>query len=503
MVHQRTLTTLIVGASAAMIALSAIAVMFLFRNPANLHWASFSTAWTIVLANGTATLLVMSLLHGDLGELYEALVFAEHQANQDARRDDLTGLGNRKFLYEQLELRAKGGGIGNHVALLLIDLDNFKQVNDTLGHKAGDLLITIAGKRIAESAPNAAIARLGGDEFALIVDLETPSDIEATCESLVARLNGNALLDEGERFISGSVGATFLSEGVTISELMRRADLAMYRAKSDGSGFRVYDRELSAEADRRSKLTKDLRGALEAGDLVAAFQSIVTPTRNIWAIEALVRWHHEEFGQIPPPEIISIAEDMRLVNEVSLAVVQQACKAAQACPGILISINLSAVQLMDDTFALALEDTVSDHDLEPDRFQLEIGEADFVDRRKAIATTLRHLRRVGFRIAVDDYGSASCSVSELQRLGVTTLKLDHRLLENAHETGSIAVIRSKVALAKSLGMVVVSEGIDNLDDEAAAIQAGCDYLQGFRYSRPVTLTGLLAAQTSTLERVAS
>jgi diguanylate cyclase (GGDEF)-like protein len=503
MVSRRTLTSLLVGASAAMIALSSLATIFLMDARLVSAWLHIPLPWLHVLASSTAILLIMSLLHGDLHHLYRKLADAEVQARQDARRDALTGLGNRTLLYEALDQCAEPGQDHKFSALLLIDLDNFKRVNDSLGHRAGDQLIVIAAQRICQAFPDAVIARLGGDEFALIVDLDSPAQLTEVCARLIGNLNGVARLADSECHIAGSLGATVLEPGMTVSDSMRQADLAMYRAKGDASGFKIFDSAMSAEADRRARLSRDLPSALEQGELTARFQTIMTPAGELWALEALLRWHHAELGQIPPPEIVEIAEEMHLVNEVALVIAREACAAARAFPDLLVALNISAIQLLDEVFTAALRGVLADEEIDPRQILLEVNEADVVERSRAIADTLTHLNEAGFNLAVDDYGSSTCSLSELRRLGVSILKLDPNVLKNAVDAGSIAVMRANVALAKSLGMVVVSEGISSKADEDAAKQAGCDYLQGFRYCRPVELGSLVAAHRHQAHRIAS
>ena len=504
MAGQRSVTSLLTGASATIIVLTTGAVFALLGNSTLAGQPAGQIVWPMLVASSCATLLVMSLLHGDLQSLCGSLVDAERRAQEAARRDDLTGLGNRKYLFENLTSKIAQSNVVDQTALLLIDLDNIKRVNDTLGHSAGDQLINAVAERLRIVAQDSEIARLGGDEFALIVSLESADVLPGICSKIVSRLTEVVQLDQGECFISGSVGATILEEGLSASESMRRADLAMYRAKGSPDGFRIYDQSMSDEAHRRTSLATALRKSLASRDgLSTKYQAIMAPSGATWGVEALLRWEHREFGQVPTLEIISVAEEMHLINEIGLFVAEEVCKAAKLFPDLTVCLNIAALQLLDFKFSSALHNVLLENGVPPEQIQLEIRERDIVDRAKEIEPALLNLSRLGFIVAVDDFGSSTSSLVQLQKMGVTVLKLDQNVLENAREMGSIAVMRAKVTLAKSLGMRVICEGINDLTSETAAVQSGCDFLQGYRYGRPVPLASFAAEQLYLGQRTAS
>lgn len=484
-----------------MIALTATALFALLRDPVLAGAPAGRMAWPVLLASSCATLLVMSLLHGDLQNMYRKLVEAEERAQDAARRDELTGLGNRKFLFEKLEHYVGLPEQSGSTVLLLVDLDHFKRVNDTLGHAAGDQLIKVVAERLKSIAHDAEIVRLGGDEFALIVETRDRDALVTLCDRIVASLSLVIRLAQGDCFISGSVGAAYLEDGLGVSELMRRADLAMYKAKSEVRGARIYDQEMSDEAYRRASLATALCKSLETGEgLATHYQRIVTPAGELHAIEALLRWKHSEFGEVPVREIISVAEERHLINEVGLFVAREVCQAAKAFPEAIVCFNVAAIQLLDLNFSTDLIDILAKNGVSPAQIQIEMREREFVERAREIGPTFEHLAGAGFHLAVDDFGSSISSLSQLQKLGVTVVKLDHNVLEDAREMASIAVIQAKVGLARSLGMIVICEGVNDEIDEATAIQSGCDFLQGYRYGRPTLLASLSAEEQTPVLR---
>ena len=480
MYRDKPLTSLITGATAAMIALTGCALYLVDLGA----WASGQRFWPMILASSCATLLVMSLLHSDLRRLYDLLAKREAQARQEARTDQLTGLANRKALGERMEalrLSSRGG----EALLCLLDLDHFKRVNDTRGHECGDELLVQVAERLVDSLPDAFIARLGGDEFAVMATVGERRAAEDTCRAIVELLARPFALSQGECFTRGSVGAAFLQPGLSPSELLSRADTAMYKAKSDPLSYRIFDEEMIEGVARRARLAIDLRRAAPAfPDCSTVYQPILAVDGALVGLEALLRWKHRELGPIAPAETIAVAEEVHLINELGTLIARQACDAARAFPGPIIAFNVSVVQLLDSRFAEALCSLVTQQGIDSGRFQLEVREADFASRGDDIAGALRRLRSVGFGIAVDDFGSSTSSLVQLRRYGASVLKLDPQVLKNAREVDSIAVMRAKVELAKALGMSVVCEGIGTEADRSAAVQAGCDMLQGYFLGKP-------------------
>jgi len=489
----------VTGASAAMIALTSIALVYLTRHPLVLSATAPLHVWPMIAASSCATLIVMSLLHAELKNLYGLLFDREEQARKDARRDSLTDLGNRKLLIEELDARLSPYAANKLSALLLVDLNNFKRVNDTMGHSAGDQLLVAVAARIRATLPATVIARLGGDEFTVITEMADPKELPKICETLADSLKCPFQIGDDDLFIGGSIGAAFFEQGLDASKLIRRADVAMYRAKSSSSGYQIFDAPMIAEVERRAELANALHKCVKGSQgFGTVFQAIVSPDKDMRGLEALLRWRHEVFGAISPLEIISVAEETHLLNEIGLIMAGQACHAATALPQTPISVNVKAIQLLTPKFADKLVQIATRNGIPAGQLQLEIPERDFVERGEEIAPVLSMLCDAGIHIAVDDFGSSISSLARLKKFGVTIVKLDPGILQNAHEAGSIAIMRAKISLAKAFSMTVVCKGVDNYLDEQAAIQAGCDLLQGFRYSQPSPL-GAFLSQYSTRE----
>lgn len=486
LIKHRSLTSVLTGGTAAMIALTACSLFIIDRSTASV--GGEARLWPMILASSCATLLVMTVLQDELESLYRALAAREEQARADARTDPLTGLGNRRFLFDELARLQARADPPSMSALILIDLDHFKRVNDTRGHHFGDALIKAVATRLRYAAPHAKLVRLGGDEFALLVEMKDERELAEVCEELVASFEAPFATDGEECFARGSLGAAILTPELTPSELLRRADIAMYRAKINQSGFQLFDSEMIAAVERRAKLAKDLRQCVASGEgLSAQFQGIFDRSGKLAGVEALLRWRHPKLGPIPPAEIISLAEETQLINEVGIVVAAHGCRAAQSLPEVTVAMNVSYVQLLDSRFRKELERVVASGKISPSRFQIEVRETDFVERAPDMKLALGELKLAGFQIAVDDYGSSTSSLPYLRKLGVSVLKLDPRVLHNSREAGSIAVMRAKVQLARALGMMVVCEGVADAGDEAAALQAGCDRLQGYFLGEPEDL----------------
>lgn len=294
--RQRSLTSLMTGATAAMIALAGCALYLVDHSTSSVH----GRVWPMIVASSSATLLVMSLLHSDLQRLYKLLAQREEQAQQEARVDPLTGVANRKSLGERLEAKRASCADENSV-LCLLDLNHFKHVNDTRGHEGGDELLVSVARRLEAAIPGAFIARLGGDEFAILADVDSARRAEDICLRIVDVFASPFALAQGECFTRGSVGAAFLEQDLTVSELLRRADAAMYKAKTDPRSFKIFDAEMIEGMERRARLALDLRSASPSfADCSTVYQPILGRDGSLEGLEALLRWKHPKLGQIPP-----------------------------------------------------------------------------------------------------------------------------------------------------------------------------------------------------------
>jgi diguanylate cyclase (GGDEF)-like protein len=421
--------------------------------------------------------------------------------------DPLTGLPNRRMFHERLTdtVRTSSGRHGDQVGVMIIDLDGFKPVNDTLGHQAGDQLLQEAGLRLAAGIRDGdLVARLGGDEFAVL--LPGVADLAAAVEvadRLSDKIRQDFLLDVGSASVSASIGLTLGVPGVADDELLRQADAAMYRAKSAGGGVAVYDRRLDAVAPEEMSLFGELRALLDTGDpdgqLVLHFQPQVRIADGaVNAVEALVRWRHPTRGLLLPGAFLDIAASRGL--EISLtyhlldvAVAQAARWAATGNP-LVVSVNVSPRCILHDDFLSRVSDATARVDLPRGVLQLELTESSVMTEPERVRTVLRQVRERGVLISVDDFGTGFSSLSQLRQLPADELKIDRSFVQGlAWDADGVVLVRSAIDLGHNLGLSVVAEGVEELEALAVLRDMGCDFAQGFALSRPVPAEDVPAA----------
>uniref|UniRef100_E6VH78 Diguanylate cyclase/phosphodiesterase with PAS/PAC sensor(S) n=1 Tax=Rhodopseudomonas palustris (strain DX-1) TaxID=652103 RepID=E6VH78_RHOPX len=424
---------------------------------------------------------------------------AERRLEQLAYTDPLTGLANRALFKRQLvDLFEKPISESEQNALLLIDLDRFKEVNDSLGHSTGDaLLIHVAGVLRQELDPQAFIARIGGDEFAVLTNSPTTS-AEATtalADRLIAKLSIPVELAEGEACIGATIGIAILPEhGATAEKASRNADLALYMAKEAGRGRALLFEPIYAEAvDQRLDLGRRLRHAVDSGGLETHYQpQIDLKTGRVIGFEALLRWSHPERGPISPAEFIPIAETTGLIVDLGHWVLRDACKQMRGwldagLPARTISVNVSPAQIWNGDFEKVVATVLGDTGLPPELLCLELTENLFVDHTKQkVSTTLAALSKLGIGLALDDFGSGYSSLGYLTRLPFNRLKIDRTFVDG------IATVPEKrkllggiIALSHGLGMSVVAEGAELAAEVDLLTAFDCDFVQGYVFSRPV------------------
>jgi diguanylate cyclase (GGDEF)-like protein len=418
---------------------------------------------------------------------------AEQKIDWLARHDALTEIANRHHFREQLENWFGALQPGTGFALHWIDLDHFKEINDTFGHPVGDALLKSVAKRLSKvlRGPDL-VARLGGDEFAV---LQAGVVREAQATRLAKRLV-RALSEPhqvlGHKVMSGaSVGIALAPKhGASPEELMKHADLALYSAKTSGRGAYVtYRPEHSQATGNRRHLESDLRQALAKGELELYFQPIVGLRQTaVTSFEALMRWHHPELGDIEPREFIPIAEGSGIIVEIGAWALRQACKEATTWPeDIKVTVNLSAVQFDDENLFGTVTDALKDAGLEPHRLELEITESVLLRDEAKVHKVLHKLRDMGVQIALDDFGTAYASLSYLRSFPFDKIKIDRsfvRDLDGAQRSDCVAIIHAVAGLARQLQMSTVAEGVETLDHLNTVTMAGCD-VQGFYFSKPV------------------
>lgn len=492
---QRSLASLLVFAGSAMVALTGVAQAVLFSST-----NAFSDGmWTqLIVMCGTsscATIFVLGLLHNDLDKYHAQILERQEQAQLEARRDELTGFGNRKALIESLADARLDLPTAEPVSYLgIMDLDHFKNINDTLGHEAGDVLLQQVAERIqAVARSKAKVYRLGGDEFAVIFLSCKLKEVLRICSDVRARILEEYLIGNTQALVGCSIGIAEADKRLQENEWLRRADMAMYKAKHEGAGIAFFDKSMELEAKRKAELSLRLTRAFEGKDnLSAKYQAIFSTDKRIVAVEALFRWFDPDFGMIATDEAIKIARQNRLLDQVSLFVAEQAAATVSEASGLALCLNVEAIQLLDENFTRQLDACLLENGLDPIRVQLEIGEADFVEYTDQLTTPLSRLVKKGFTIAVDNFGSSNASLMHLKRIGVEAVKFDPSILQHARESNNPSVLKAKANLAKSLDMVVTCKGISDSIDEDLAMSAGCESLQGFYYGRPDAISSFTA-----------
>ena len=428
------------------------------------------------------------------------------QANYDTQ----TGLPNRRLFRDRLQQELKKlHRSGHSLALLFIDLDRFKQVNDAFGHNAGDLLLREAARRITDCVRDSdTVARLGGDEFTVIVpDLFDPVRIELIAQTILGTLAEPFLLESEVAHISASIGITlYPNDAKNMEALLRNADQAMYAAKNGGRNrFSYFTAEMQKLSQIRTQIGNDLRNAVAEGQFEVYFQPIVElATGRIVKAEALLRWHHPERGMIDPAQFIPIAEEMGLINEIGDWVFKESARAAKrwyeaegqtraGLCAIQMHVNKSPRQFLTGRTSETWIDYLSDIGLPPQCIVIEITEGLLLDERPEVAEKLNQFRDAGIQIALDDFGTGYSAMSYLKRFRVDYLKLDQSFMRDmATEAGDRAIVEALIVMAHKLGLKVVAEGVETVEQRDVVTTAGCDYGQGYLFAKPMPAKSLHA-----------
>jgi diguanylate cyclase (GGDEF)-like protein len=419
-------------------------------------------------------------------------VLSQKRLHLLAHTDPLTGLPNRLTLRDALAERLRQGGGG---ALLSLDLDDFKGVNDTLGHTAGDQLLCAVAQRLRDGMrPGDLVARLGGDEFAVLMQHDArPEEAETLAARLIAAIAAPFELAGRHSRVGGSVGIAMFGAAagaadVSVEELFVRADMALYAAKEAGRGRAVvYAPTLGERSRRRQAIEQGLRQAIEREELELHWQPKVDiASWRVVGAEALSRWHTPGLGSVAPSEFIAVAEECGLIVELGRFALERACiEGAGPLSGLTVSVNVSPVQLQDEGFVELVRDALRASGLLPARLELEITENVFIDDVEGALQKLHALRSLGVRIALDDFGTGYSSLAYLRRFPFDTLKIDRAFVhELLLRDDARAIVHSIVELAATLGMETVCEGVETAPQLAAIRDAGCDQMQGFLASTP-------------------
>ena len=461
-----------------------------------------------------ALLEVVEKIGRQLGRVLERIRAQEHIAHQ-ATHDELTGLGNRVLLRDHLELAlARGERRGSLTALLFLDLDRFKEVNDTLGHGAGDQLLRDVSQRLSANLRvgdllvrsgevEFTLARFGGDEFVVLCEeLSSEDDAVRVAQRVQQVLVGPFVVDGKEHVVTASIGIA-LADGRyrgaedllgDAEDLLRDADIAMYRAKESGPGrWEIFDERIRVNALARIAIERTLREAVPAGQLRLDYQPIVAlEDGRIHAVEALVRWQHPERGLLPPSEFIAIAERSDLIFQLGEWTLQEACRQANHWRVSLgdqaplpVSVNVSARQLAQPELPEMIRRVLSETRLNAADLAIEVTETALIEESDIPGDSLRELRSLGVKILLDDFGTGYSSLSHLQKFPIDALKIDRSFVRHlSPQGGNPPIVRAIAAMASALGLDVVAEGVETAE-QAAYVQAmGCGWAQGYHYAPP-------------------
>ncbi|MEA1084129.1 EAL domain-containing protein [Sphingomonas sp. CD22] len=419
---------------------------------------------------------------------------SDDKINRMARFDTLTGLPNRLMVNETLaRAMAEADKWGGRCAFMMIDLDRFKAVNDTLGHPIGDRLLSRVAERLGQlMGDNETCGRLGGDEFAVVMrDATNSSAVEALAQRIIETLSRPYEVDANTLYIGASVGlAIGPRDGRTAEMLIRSADLALYRAKDAGRGvYHAYEPELHVQAEERRVLEMALRQALERGEMHLHYQPVVdAATGGLTGFEALLRWHSPQFGDVSPTKFIPLAEEARLIQPIGEWVLRTACAEAARWPShIRVAVNVSADQLQNPGFVTVVTSALADSGLSVERLELEVTESVFMHEGLGATKVLERILDLGVRLSLDDFGTGYSSLGYLSRTRFSSIKIDRSFVQSASRgvKEAIAIIRAVVALAQSLGMATTAEGVETEAEHRMVQDLGCTKVQGFYFGRPL------------------
>ena len=428
-----------------------------------------------------------------------------------ARYDTLTGLPNRMMVTEAMgEAMRYADQWRTRCAFLMIDLDRFKSVNDTLGHLIGDQLLARVSERLKSiMTDNELVGRLGGDEFAVVIrDASDHNRVTRVADTVIELLSRPYEVDHHTLYIGASVGSAIgPRDGSTVETLMRNADLALYRSKEEGGGLHHgYEPSLHQHAEERRKLEFSLRRALEKSEFMLHYQPVVDANdEHIVSFEALIRWNSEEHGLVSPVKFIPLAEDTRLIVPIGDWVMREACREAINWPGdIKVAVNVSGEQLLDPGFTSSVIGALSSSGLPAQRLEIEVTESIFVRDAATARAALEQIMALGCGVALDDFGTGYSSLSYIRNLRFSTIKVDRSFVQGA-ATGSresLAIIRAVVAMAESLEMSTTAEGVETERELEVIRELGCRKIQGYYFGRPMAAADARALfQTGKLRRV--
>ena len=422
-----------------------------------------------------------------------------------AKFDTLTGLANRHFMQQRLDTMLSAFNQARRsCALIMLDLDKFKKVNDTLGHPAGDELLRQVAQRLRSIVLSPAeIGRLGGDEFQIVIpDMDDRGHLGELAQKIIQMLSQPYALGEDRAVIGASLGIAIAPyDGITREELVKSADLALYASKGGGRGqYRFYASDLATAAQRQREIGEDLRGALENDEMTMNYQPIVRASDNtVVGFEALLRWEHPEQGQISPAVFVPLADELNLTTRLGEWTLRRACQDAAQWPGdIRVSVNITPQLFFSSTLIPTIEEALESSGLRASRLELEVSEALFLGEATQVDRIFARLVKKGVRLTLDDFGKGYSSLSFLRRAPFEKIKIDHGFISGCAEpdNSNAAIITAIVSLARALDMETTAAGVEAMDELRTVLDRGVTHIQGFIYSRPVAQDVVIEKLTS-------
>jgi diguanylate cyclase (GGDEF)-like protein/PAS domain S-box-containing protein len=429
----------------------------------------------------------------DISSLKQAQARLDYQAHHDP----LTGLPNRTLFESRLHAALTHSKEANSLgAVLFLDLDRFKHINDSLGHPVGDLLLKGIAQRLKENLRDIdTVARLGGDEFIILLPgLQTDSDAESIATKLLNSFSAPFQAGEHEFFISTSIGtALFPADGADVATLIKNADAAMYRSKAKGRNrVESYTRDLTAQASERIALEHELRRAIERNEFTLCYQpKLSLLTQRLVGAEALIRWTHPTFGEVPPERFIPLAEENGMILQIGEWVLEKACQQLYQWNQTYdvfgpLSVNLAGAQLRQPNLVIRIEQLLQQYGLQPGCLQLEITENFIMSQTEEALSVLHRLKKLGVQLAIDDFGTGYSSLSYLKRLPLDILKIDQSFVRGLpDDQHDAAIVRAIIALGRSMQLTVIAEGVENLEQQQFLADEGCEQIQGYIVSLPL------------------
>src|SRR6476659_503272 len=425
----------------------------------------------------------------DITEIRQTQERLTHLANMDV----LSGLPNRGRVRQLLGEALREATANNHsCAILFLDLDGFKPVNDTFGHPKGDAVLRAVAKRlVTEVGSSGTVGRMGGDEFAIVIpDAQSRRKVEGLADRIIVSIKEPYLIDQIEIQIGVSIGCAFGPiDGATVDDLILKADLALYQAKDAGRGVaRYFSSELQSEQEDRVRLETDLRQAIAAKQFHLVFQPLINAkSQKLIGFEALIRWNHPQRGYVPPNVFIPVAEESGLMPAIGDWVIDEACRAAASWPEpITVALNISPKQIIQPALPNTVSEALSRFKVAANRIELEVTEGVFLGDNGATLDTLKRLRALGVGIALDDFGTGYSSIGYLNKAVFHKLKIDGSFVREAGtRPENVAIIQSIVQLAKSFRMTVTAEGVETAEDFERMRELGCDIIQGYLFGKPL------------------